>query len=364
MKPELNDQVKTSIEISIRLLFLFLLIGICVLILLPFLTPVVGGAILAIAVAPFYNVLTKKLNGRNKLAATVMVVVFLLVVLVPSIFGINALIQNIKEAGLVLSKGEIDLPPPSLKVKSWPLIGDVVYNFWLDASNDLEAFLKVHEDNIKGVGRKVLKAVLGISSTVLQAFLAIIISGIMLAANGTREIAAKFLNKLIGERGTEITELCENTIRSVTKGILGVSIIQSTFLALVFYFAGIPYAGLWVLICFVIGVLQVPVGLLTTPIIVYVFSTMDLGSAIFWSILIAVGGLIDNVLKPILMGAGAKVPMLVIFLGALGGFISVGFLGLFTGAVGLSLGYTLLMGWLYEDDLDSIKHQVKNKSKV
>lgn len=356
MTPELQEKLKLSVEVSIRLLCLFLLIGVCVMILMPFITPVVGGAILAVAVNPFYQMVVYRLGGREKLAAVLMVSLFLLIVLVPAAFGINALVQNIKEAGLVLSEGEIDLPPPSDKVKGWPLIGETVYQFWFEASNNVEDFLRGHEGSIRKVGQRVLKAVLGVSSTVLQAFLAIIISGIMLAAHGTKDMSNRFLNKLLGARGQEMTELCENTVRSVTKGILGVSLIQCAFLGIVLYLAGIPYVGLWVLICFVLGVLQIPVGLLTTPMIIYAFSTMNLGPAIFWSILIQVGGLIDNVLKPILMGAGAKVPMLVIFLGALGGFMATGFLGLFTGAVGLSLGYTLLMGWLYEDDLDSIKH--------
>ena len=54
----------------------------------------------------------------------------------------------------------------------------------------------------------------------------------------------------------------------------------------------------------------------------------------------------DNVLKPLLLGRGASVPMLVIFLGAIGGFILSGFIGLFTGAVVLSIGYVLMQGWM------------------
>jgi predicted PurR-regulated permease PerM len=58
-------------------------------------------------------------------------------------------------------------------------------------------------------------------------------------------------------------------------------------------------------------------------------------------------GVIDNVLKPIMLGKGAPVPMLVVFLGAIGGFMSSGFIGLFTGAIILSVGYKLLQTWLY-----------------
>ncbi|HEX4938310.1 MAG TPA: AI-2E family transporter, partial [Candidatus Kapabacteria bacterium] len=57
-------------------------------------------------------------------------------------------------------------------------------------------------------------------------------------------------------------------------------------------------------------------------------------------------GVIDNVLKPILLGRGVKVPMLVIFVGAIGGFLAAGIIGLFVGAVFLVLGYQLGVEWL------------------
>jgi predicted PurR-regulated permease PerM len=62
--------------------------------------------------------------------------------------------------------------------------------------------------------------------------------------------------------------------------------------------------------------------------------------------LLVLFGLLDNVLKPWLMGKGAPVPMLVIFLGAIGGMIMSGLIGLFTGAIVLSIGYKLLQMWL------------------
>jgi len=59
-----------------------------------------------------------------------------------------------------------------------------------------------------------------------------------------------------------------------------------------------------------------------------------------------VAGLSDNFLKPLLLGKGASVPMLVIFIGVIGGFIFSGFIGLFTGAIVMSLGYKLFIGWM------------------
>ena len=54
----------------------------------------------------------------------------------------------------------------------------------------------------------------------------------------------------------------------------------------------------------------------------------------------------DNVLKPVLLGRGAQVPIAVVFLGAIGGFVAMGIIGLFVGAVVLSVGYKLFLAWL------------------
>ena len=62
-----------------------------------------------------------------------------------------------------------------------------------------------------------------------------------------------------------------------------------------------------------------------------------------WALVINFG---DGVLKPLLMGRGVDAPMLVILLGAIGGMLSSGIMGLFVGAVVVTLIYKLFMAWL------------------
>jgi predicted PurR-regulated permease PerM len=69
-------------------------------------------------------------------------------------------------------------------------------------------------------------------------------------------------------------------------------------------------------------------------------------------------GIIDNILKPIMLGKGAPVPMMVVFIGAIGGFMSTGFIGLFTGAIILSVGYKLFNAWLSSDKEEA--QEIKN----
>ena len=133
---------------------------------------------------------------------------------------------------------------------------------------------------------------------------------------------------------------------SVSNGILGVALIQSILAGLGFMVAGVPAAGLWALLCLILSIAQIGLFPIVIPIIIYLFYTADTFTAVaflIWSISV---GLLDSILKPILLGRGVKTPMAVIFIGAIGGLLSSGVIGLFIGAVILALGYDLFLLWL------------------
>ncbi len=108
-------------------------------------------------------------------------------------------------------------------------------------------------------------------------------------------------------------------------------------------------AGLWALLCLILAIIQIGIGPVIIPVIIYAFSKMSTLTAVMLTVWLVLLTISDGPLKAVLMGRGASVPMLVIFLGAIGGFISFGFLGLFIGAVILSVGYKLLEVWLQVD---------------
>lgn len=184
---------------------------------------------------------------------------------------------------------------------------------------------------------------------------AVIIAGILLMVGGTKESIGKFFRKVAGIRGDEFAGVVNMTILNVVKGVLGVAAIQSVLTGFGFLLAGIPLAGLWTLLVFILAVLQLPAALVVLPIIAYMFSEKELTPAILWTVYLMIAGLADNVLKPILLGKGAPVPMLVIFLGVIGGFIFSGFIGLFTGAVVMSIGYKLFISWLETSGVDEVE---------
>jgi predicted PurR-regulated permease PerM len=181
---------------------------------------------------------------------------------------------------------------------------------------------------------------------VLQWILSILIAGVLLAnAMAGAKIARLLSNRLFGDRGPEFERLAGATIRSVTTGIIGVALIQSVFAAVGFLVFGMPGAGLWALIFLFAALLQVG-SLVLIPPVVYMFLIASTTKAVIFLVWCVIVGLMDNVLKPLLLGRGVTVPIAVVFLGAIGGFVTMGIIGLFVGAIVLSIGYKLFLAWL------------------
>ena len=103
---------------------------------------------------------------------------------------------------------------------------------------------------------------------------------------------------------------------------------------------------MWAALCLLLAVVQLPPLLVLLPVIGYVFSTSGTTTAVVFAIWSVLASSSDTFLKPILLARGLDLPMVVIFMGAIGGFMMSGFIGLFVGAVVLALGYKLFMAWL------------------
>jgi predicted PurR-regulated permease PerM len=333
-------------DITIRLFILLLIVGWCLMIMLPFVSIILWSIILALAMYPLHHSLSVKMGGKPKLASFIIIFAILAIIIVPTGFLIGSLVDEVKALKVIYDAGTLTIPPPTEKVKEWPIIGEKLYDLWYNLSADLEHMLIKYQDQLLGVGKKIGMGILSAAGGVIQIVAALIIAGILLFLGGTGDAIRKFFRKLAGDKGDEFADITLKTVASVVKGIMGVALILAMLNGVIFMLAGVPYAGIWTLLAFVLAVLQIPLIFVTGPIIIYLFAERELTSAIIWSALIFVAGLSDNVLKPILLGKGAPVPMLVIFIGVIGGFIFSGFIGLFTGAIIMSIGYKLFIGWL------------------
>ncbi|OQK16509.1 hypothetical protein AU255_00965 [Methyloprofundus sedimenti] len=350
-KPDEKIFTNRVIEVSIRLALTFLIIALCFEIIKPFIIIVVWGIIIAVAIFPLYNKLNLALHGRFKLAATLYTLFALSLLIAPSILISGSLVETSSHLVKGFSAGTLKIPPPSQRVSQWPLIGDTVYSAWSQASANLEAMLKQNIPVIKKLGKAFISAVTGIGGSVLQFILSIIISGIFLA-NSQRayEISVKIVSRLTDkEQGLQFTNLTTATIRSVAQGVLGVAVIQAVLGGMGMYLMDIPGWGLWTIFILILAVAQLPPLLVLVPAIFYVFSIADTAPAVIfavWSLLVSMS---DSFLKPLLLGRGMDTPTLVILLGAIGGMMWFGLVGLFVGAITLALGYEIFMAWLDKD---------------
>jgi len=334
-----------ALEVSIHVGLFILLAIACLLILRPFLPLTAWGIVIAIAAYPGYLRLQNLLGGRNGLAAVVCTLLLLAVLIVPVVLLTGSLVEGVQTLAAHLKEGT-PIPPPPSRIETLPFIGTRLKATWELASRNLTAALQLYAPQIKAVIPRLLSASAGIGLTVLQWILSVLIAGVLLAnAAPAATIARRLSNRLFGDRGPEFEQLAGATVRSVTTGIIGVAIIQSFFAALGFLVAGLPGAGLWVVIFIIAAVLQLG-GLVLIPPVIYMFATASTTKAVIFLVWCLAVALMDNVLKPLLLGRGVAVPTVIVFLGAIGGFMTMGAIGLFEGAIVLAVGYKLFLAWL------------------
>ncbi len=341
-----NKPTTQAIEIFLRLALLILILYWCFQILSPFIQPVLWGIIIAVAVYPLQMMLQKRLGNKQTLTAVLLTLFMLAVLIIPVSMFVSSLTDSATFFKEQIDNGTLTIYGPKESVKDWPVIGKKLYDILTLLTENTEVFVQQYQSEITNVSRNVLNAIVGTGLGILQVLLSIIIAGVLLATGGTEQAAHTILNKFIDDRGEEFVKLITATIRNVVKGVLGVAVIQSILAGFGLYLSHIPHAGIWILACLILSIVQVGPALVLIPSAIYLFMQGDTMTATLWSIYFAVVLTSDNILKPILLGKGAPVPMLVIFLGVIGGFMMSGFIGLFTGAIVLSIGYKLLTAWI------------------
>ncbi len=319
----------------------------------PFILPVLWGAIIAVAIYPVFWKLQKLLGNREKLSATLLTLFALALLVTPTAMLSDSLIKNTKYLSTTLQEGTLSIPPPSEDIKNWPLIGEQLHSTWSMASTNLGALLDKFKPQLKTAGTWLLSRAAGAGGALILFFISIIIAGVLLIyARSSSRTVELIATRLMGpQSGKEVAELAGVTIRSVAQGVLGVALIQAILAAIGMILAGVPYAGLWALLVLLLAIIQLPPLLVLGPIIAYVFTTTATAPAVIfmiWSLLVSMS---DSFLKPLLLGRGMDIPTLVILVGAIGGMLLSGIIGLFVGAVVLAVGYTLFKAWLEQTQI-------------
>src|SRR5215472_1772111 len=169
------------VDLALQLVALALLIFFCYKVLSPFVTPVVWAAILAVALHPIYQRVKVAFKGRGKLAAVLLTFVMLCLLVLPAAWLTVTTADEVKDVATAYKAGQIAIPPPAEKVKSWPLIGNKAYSLWTKASSDLESLIQEYPNQTRAIATKGLSLLAGTGKAILFIALAIIISGVLLA---------------------------------------------------------------------------------------------------------------------------------------------------------------------------------------
>jgi predicted PurR-regulated permease PerM len=349
--PDLEKRLSRSLlDVFIRAGLVFAMVVLCYQIFSPFVALMAWALILAVTLYPAHQKLARRMGGKQGLAATVLVLGGIVLIGLPTAVLMFELGDSVHDIAGRARESTLQIPAPSPGVAEWPVVGKKIHGLWSRAHADLPAVVQGLQPKLADLAKSALAMVAGIGGAMLLFLVSFIIAGIIMAfgESGASSMRAIF-DRIVGTgRGEEFARLSTATIRAVALGVLGVAFIQAIVVGLLMMIAGVPFAGLLALIVLVLGIAQVPALLVTLPVIVYIWMSGDYGTAaaVTHTVLLFLAGMLDNVLKPLLLGRGVDAPMVVILLGALGGLATHGILGMFVGATLLALGYQIFMRWV------------------
>ena len=344
-----SDQAfnRRIIDITIKLAAMAMILFWCFAIISPFILITIWAAILAVALYPLHEKLTALLKGNKKIASTVIALVGISIIAIPSINLSSSAIDSAQHVYNGIEDGTLKIPAADESVKEWPLVGEKIFTFWQDASQDIQKVAGQYPEQLKSLSSTLLSAVAGIGGGILQFIVSLIIAVVFMAKSvSLHQGVSKLMRRLMNDSGDRTISTTIATIRSVATGVLGVAVIQSLMSGVGLMIADIPGAGIWAIAVLILAIAQLPPILILGPVAAYYFSVADTTPAVAFLIFSIIVSASDAFLKPLFLGRGMSIPMIVILLGAIGGMLLSGIIGLFVGAVVLALGYELLMDWL------------------
>lgn len=344
------------VQLVIRLGLLGLLIFWTFLVIRPFVPILSWSAVLAVAFHPVFAWLAQRLGGRPRTASAVLTLVTLGIVIGPAAWlGLSA-VDGIRDLAGQIGSGDLALQAAPEQVKSWPLIGPQLYAIWNETYTNIRAAVREVAPYLKPLAGMMLSFAGDTGIGMLQFLLSVIVAGFLLP-HGAQLVAALrgFLLRIVPGQSEHFLELAGATIRAVSQGIIGVAILQALLAGIGFKLAEIPSAGLLALVVLLLSIVQIGAAPVLLPVLVWIWMDKDVTVAVLLTVYLVVVGLLDNVLKPLLMGRGLTTPTLVILIGVIGGTLAHGIIGLFIGPIILSVAWELATAWMGIDRATSAR---------
>jgi predicted PurR-regulated permease PerM len=343
--------VKPSGEIT-RVVLLVLCIGLLLAGSLWTLLPFLGGMIWAATVVIATWPLLLQVRARTRrpwLAVVIMTGLTLLAVILPFAMAVSTLLDFAHRAPEVVSQFMTrGLGPPPDWLEKFPLVGKDLIAKWEElAAGGPTALVEAARPYASAAAQWALSVTGGIGMVTVHILLTIVLVAILYSQG---EVAARgalaFGFRLGGQRGQEVMVLAAQAVRSVALGVVVTALVQSVLAGLALWICGIPSAGIFAALVFILGIAQVgPLPILLPAIAWLYWTDQPVWGTVLLVLAIPIGTL-DNVLRPILIRRGVQLPMLLIIAGVIGGLIGFGVMGLFVGPVVLAAAYTLTKSWV------------------
>jgi predicted PurR-regulated permease PerM len=323
-------------------------------ILRPFLGPTIWAIMIVIPTWPVLLAIQRRLGGRRWLAVAVMTFILFLLLVVPMSAAIATLVASLDDiAGWAQRLREFKLPPPPSWLPELPIIGARATQTWQEvAANGPEVLTA----KIAPYGRNLMAwfvaEIGGFGVLFIQFLLTVVAAAILYVyGEGAAGWALRFGARLGGERGEAAMILAGQAIRGVARGVVVTALVQTLVGGLGLLIAGVPFVAVLTALMFLLAVAQVGAALVLVFPVIWLYWSGSPGWGTFLLVVTVIAATLDNVLRPILIKQGAAdLPLLLIFIGVIGGLIAFGLIGIFIGPLVLAVTHTLLLAWLYPSE--------------
>ena len=334
-------------DLAIQLGLIALLAYWVLLIVRPLLAIMIWSIVLAVALYPVFDWLATMLRGRRRLAAILLSFVCLLIVIGPMAWvGLN-LIDSVQDLSRHLEHEDLPFPTPPVAIKNWPLIGEQLFGIWELASTNFKAAFTKIAPQLKPLGGSLIGFAGTAGAAILTFMVSLAIAGFLFAPGPALVDALKKASRRVaGARGNEFVDLAGSTIRKVARGVIGIAILQAGLAGIGMSVAHIPLASLLTFLALVLGIVQIGPSIVLIPVIIWSWTVMETKWALLFTAYMIPVGMVDNILRPIIMGRGLASPMPVVFAGLIGGVLVHGMIGIFIGPIILSVAWVLLVAWI------------------
>jgi predicted PurR-regulated permease PerM len=345
MKFKTSDLIEPLIALGALLLLGLIVFAI----MKPFLAASLWAAILVLSTWKPYLYLVNKLNGRRAIAAVLLLVGMCLFLLLPVIYAASDFANvGVKFIAGVRASFEAGWPALPVWLVQLPLVGASINEFWVGlGAHDAKTM-----SMIRGLIGPATQWAIIIASEIGGGMILMLMSlfiAFFIYQDGEhiRDWVRGLMERIAGERSTELLAVSVGSTKGVVYGFLGTAVAQAVLSWFAYLIAGVPNAMSLGFASFILALLPGGPVLLGLPAAAWLYHQGDVAWAIFlavWMLLVVSSA--DNVIKPLLIGKGSNLPFILILFGVLGGAIAFGMLGVFIGPVLLTVFYEIARTWI------------------